>query len=310
MQRPNGWFLSVVIGLGASIGLAQGQPSIGTVDDLLDALETADAQLERVSSSVFLIKDFALAGDQEVRSGSLWYRRLKVEPGQGEAQEAEPKSVKQFKVRFDQTNTAGVVDQNPREYIFDGEWLVEKFINDKQFIKRQMVAPGEHWDPLRLGEGPFPVPIGQRRADILREFVAELSADPAEGLDHPRLIEQAQQSHQLVLRPRPELEATADYEIVRIWYDRQTLLPRMIRALDFTGDVSTVVLRDMLINADVQVSIAELDVKFDDQFDTTPPPVGSGWDVSVEPWRSSLPSTNTVEGAARIEHQIKVEAGP
>ncbi len=286
--------------LSLAVAAARGvqSPDIRTVDDLLDALEAAETTLNRVRSDVVLIKDPELFGDREVRTGWLAYQR---------AQGASDQSIKQFKIRFDQMLTGQVIDESPREYIFDGEWLVEKFVNDKQFIKRQMVPPGENWDPLRLGEGPFPVPIGQRRADILREFVAELSEDKAAGLDHPRLIEQAATSHQLVLRPRPELADSADYEIVRIWYDTQTLLPRMIRAIDFAGDTSTVVMRDMRINADADVDAA--------LFDTTPPPVGAGWDVNVEPWRgepaaNAANSPQSVEGQSRIEHQIRVEAPP
>ena len=40
-----------------------------------------------------------------------------------------------------------------------GEWFVEKLGNDKQMFKRAIIAPGEKIDPLRIGEGPFPLPI-------------------------------------------------------------------------------------------------------------------------------------------------------
>ncbi|MCB1281591.1 MAG: hypothetical protein KDB18_08705 [Salinibacterium sp.] len=259
---------------------------------MLDALETADEDIERVSSSVLLVTDYALSGDQDVRTGSLQYRRT---PGQ------DGRSLKQFKVRFDQTITGQVIDKNPREYIFDGEWLVEKFVNEKQFIKRQMVPPGEHWDPLRLGEGPFPVPIGQRRDDILSEYIAELASDAADGLEHARLIEQSQDTYQLVLRPRPAFRDTSDFDLVRIWYDTGSLLPKMIRADKPTGDVTTVILRGLATGDSIEIP--------NDLFDTTPPKVGEGWDVSVEPWRTRDPLTGTVEGAERREDSIKVEGG-
>ncbi len=297
----------VLLVVGPSFARQDHQP-IETVDQLLDALEAADKDIERLSTPVALIKDFALAGDQEVRMGRLAYRRV-VQAEQAEhgaENEVAPKnlnqSLKQFNIRFEQTITGQTIDENVREYIFDGEWLVEKFVNDRQFIKRQMVAPGEHWDPLRLGEGPFPVPIGQRRADILREFVAKLATDPATGLEHPRLIEQAASTYQLVLEPRPELMDSAEFETVRLWYDHDTLLPRMIRAINFAGDKTTVVFRDVRVNEGAMIA--------EGAFDTTPPPVGSGWDVSVEPWRSPAPMTGTTEGSERIESTIRVEGGP
>ena len=70
-----------------------------------------------------------------------------------------------------------------QHYAFDGQWVVEKTPADKQFTKRQVVPPGEDFDPLRIGEGPFPVPVGQRKADILDRFDAEiLPATPAHEL--------------------------------------------------------------------------------------------------------------------------------
>ena len=259
------------------------------VDQLLEALETADKDIMQVSTPVVLVKEFALAGDREARTGTLSYRRL----DEGD------QTLKQFVVRFDRTITGQRMDERVREYIFDGEWLVEKFVDEKQFMKRQMVAPGQRWDPLRLGEGPFPVPIGQRRADILREYTAQMATDPAEGLEHPRLREQSASTYQLVLEPRPELMDVADYERVRIWYNHDTLLPRMILATNFAGDVTTVVLQEVRTNADAQLAA--------NAFDTTPPPMGSGWDVTIEPWRGDAPAGAVGEGAARIEGNVQVE---
>ncbi len=253
-----------------------------TADELLIALERADESLDRLQSDITFIKEFEIAGDLEVRNGQLVYERTRDDDG-------EPR--KRFAVRFDKFLTGNRVGDDLREYVFDGEWFVEKFISDKEFVKRQVVPPGEQWDPMKLGEGPFPVPIGQRRADVLREWVAEL-APATEGVDHPKLVEQAVDHIQLRLVPRPELADKAEYEEVRVWYDRKDLLPRMLKATNFAGDSTTVVLRQIACNEDAAFGAEAI---------STAPPREAGWNVTIEPWQGT--------GSTRVDTRVEVEGG-
>lgn len=266
-------------GGGPGAGVQDGGPveredgQFETADELLTALERADADLARMGAQVTYIKKFAIAGDLEVRQGDLVYER--AEEG------------KRFAVRFDLFINGSRVEDDPREYIFDGEWFVEKFIADREFIKRQVVPPGGRWDPMKLGEGPFPVPVGQRKAEVVREWEPAL-ADSVEGVDHPRLVELARPLVQLRLVPREELADTADYAEVRVWYDRVDLLPRMLKATNFAGDETTVVLREVRVNSEVASP----------RISTAPPPAGEGWHVTVEPWQG--------EGATRVDTTVEV----
>src|SRR6185295_15400829 len=105
--------------------------------------------------------------------GELWF--VSERPKEGDAQ-------RKFAVRFNKFMIGPTERDEDRSYIFDGQWLMEKDAKERSFLKKQVVGPGEHFDPLKLGQGPFVLPIGQRKADIKDRYNVELL--PAEaGLD-------------------------------------------------------------------------------------------------------------------------------
>jgi hypothetical protein len=154
--------------------------AIDDADDLLVALETADQDIRTFTAGLRYTRTFALAGDEQIRDGALYFETVdRGGPGV-------PAS-RRFAVRFKSLQVGSRVETEPKEYIFDGEWLVEKLEKSKDFIKRQVVPPGERFDPLRIGEGPFPVPLGQRRDEVLERYEARL-APVEEGLDVESLV--------------------------------------------------------------------------------------------------------------------------
>ena len=141
------------------------------------------------------------------------------------------------------------------------------------FSKRQIVAPGERFDPLKLGEGPFPLPVGQRRDDVLARFEASI----LEGTEHEQLAGYlADKSVEgLKLVPRPLTPQAEDIAEVEIFYDSKTLLPRGIVLTETNGDRKTVMLRNLELNKgidDAKLSIDEPDPK--------------EWQIDVRPWTS------------------------
>jgi outer membrane lipoprotein-sorting protein len=77
--------------------------------------------------------------------------------------------------------------------------------------RREIRREGEKSDPYKLGEGAFPLPFGQKKADILAEFevtrVPETKDDPAQT-DHLRLV------------PRPGTNTGRTYKTLDFWVDR------------------------------------------------------------------------------------------
>jgi hypothetical protein len=172
-------------------------------------------------------------------------------------------------------------------YLFDGEWLAEIQPDEKQFVRRQVAAPGEVYDPLQLGEGPVPIPFGQRASEVAASYEASL-AEVNEGLTEaddetiglePMHLEALQRTAagtvQLVLVPRPGTESADRFVHARVWYDRDTLLPRMTMTLGLEGDLDVVQLTEM-VTGDPVASGA---------MSTIAPPTDIGWTVRIEPYR-------------------------
>jgi len=244
---------------------------IANADDLLFALEDADDDLRTLRATIRYTREFAIAGDVQIRDGKLMF-----------ASDAD-RANRRFAIEFSRLYVGDRVEDEVKHIVFNGTWFVEKIPADKQFFKRQVVPPGETFDPLKIGQGPFPIPIGQRRADILREYDAEL-LEASDGLDDANLIANAADTYQLRLTPIEELADDAEFEEVRLWYSRDTLLPRLARTVAADGDIATVMLIGVAINDE-----AEID---ESVFSVESPPQDAGWDVDIRPWRSTKAGNN------------------
>jgi hypothetical protein len=257
---------------------------IETADDLLRELETADQGLEQLTATIAYSKFDPFAYSRQERRGTLQFQSV-PRPGENGGESKPPKRT--FGVRFTQLIRDGHLDEIERIYIFDGHWFAEKDPAERFMDKREVVRPGEEADPLRIGEGPFPIPIGQRRADLLERFNARLP-EPFEGLEITPDMDDEERSGienlrrfasdaiQLHLVPKAQFQEQSDHVEVRLWYKRDKtgrLLPRMARTLSEDGAVSTVQLINVKINEN-----AELDP---DIMSTEAP---EGWDVQIRTW--------------------------
>lgn len=249
-----------------------------TADELLAALERADRGLETLTAEVRYDRTFELQGDAQTRFGRLWF-----ENG-GER--------RRFAILFDELLVGNVQRRQEQQFVFDGEWLVERVPSERRMIKQQVVPPGRSFDPLRLGSGPLPIPIGQKREDILSRYEAELAPSsagledqPGDGGEGARLRGFVEGSWQVVLRPRAEVADEEDFREVRLWYSRSSsgrLLPRMARTVNRAGDVACVMLINVRLREAGGVRDAEAEVPAG-LFDTRTP--ADGWLVDVRPWR-------------------------
>jgi len=245
---------------------------IADADALLARLETAREKIDTLRASLTYRRQFAIAGDTQIRVGDLYF--------DNDTTDADGRT--RFAVRFDTLVVGDRLERRDQLFVFDGEWLVEKESNDRRFAKRQVAPPGSTFDPLRIGEGPFPIPLGQKPEDIVERYTAELRP-PTEGLDpEDGLHIYAEQGLvQLRLTPRPEYAETDDFTEIRLWYDARSeaLLPKLARTETAVGDVSLVVVNDPRLNATLPEEV----------FDTSSPPRSEGWNVTVSPYRRSAP---------------------
>lgn len=172
-----------------------------------------DAILDRLEEKGKAIKGLAC---------KLTYKFVTVDPvedaqtKEGELLYAVDQPNSKFLIHFNRLIAEGVSAERHEYFLFDGLWLVERNDKARTVIRRQIVRPGEQFDPFKLGKGPFPLPFGQKRADILKNFkvVAERFklGDPVNA-DHLRCV------------PLPDAELAARYSRVDIFVSRDSELP-------------------------------------------------------------------------------------
>lgn len=254
--------------------LPESPEKIETADDLLGALERSGRAIESLRAGIRYTKTFALAGDEQVRVGEFYYQGSPSLEQGGVHQPRPRKLAVYFESLQLGTGPGSRIDRDPKGYIFDGQWLVETLPAQRRMVKSQVVAPGETFDPLRLGEGPFPIPIGQRRDEILSRFHAELLPSES-GLTSEPLIRRMQElpTYQLRLIPRRAYAREIGLDEVRLWYHAQTLLPVLAWTLKPSGDEAFVELINVRRN--VPIPPERLSVESPER----------GWDVEIRPWR-------------------------
>lgn len=243
-----------------------------TARDLLVALERAGDTMRTLEAPVVYDRRFKLQGDRHIRRGTLYFSNQLNNAGERS---------RAFAIVFSSLQVAGRYEDDPQTWVFDGRWLVEMRPAQKQFVKREVSRPGQPFDPLKIGEGPMPIPIGQDADEILARYDAQLL--PArEGLPESWGVPAwLLGTHQLLLTPRPGVNEDDEFRTIRLWYEKGTLLPRMAITVNRGGDESIVYLESPKANAPLPEGM--LNVK--------EPPAGAGWQVQIE----ELPAMEEME---------------
>ena len=229
------------------------------VNRLLEQLEKNAKDLNAFTAKVMYEKEDAMLGRKELRTGDLIYR---VDPQSKE---------KSFAIFFDFTIVNGRKRPENKRYVFNGRWLAEIDDKEKQFIKREIVPPGKQLDPLKLGEGPFPLPIGQPKAEVLARFDVTAAELPQQGL-----LKDLQNVDGLLLVPKPGTQEAKDFIKVELFYDRQLLLPVGIHLVDGNGDQKSIKMTDMRRNPTLtEAELAKLNIQDPDPRE---------WRIDIRPW--------------------------
>jgi len=221
-----------------------------TREDVLDALNARGQGLKDFAADVSLAETDALNGETTTLVGKVWYQGK----GEGDAR---------MRVLFDKKLFGDKPQAGAKvEYTLDEGWLTDRDYKRKVEIKRQVLKPGEKINLLKLGEGPFPLPIGQPREEVLKMFdVKKIAAAPGDPAD----------TVHLELAPKANSQFARKFKKIDTWVETKTSFPRRIATLDKSeAETRTTDLTNIQVNVGVK----------DDAFVLED--VGAGWTRKTE----------------------------
>lgn len=186
---------------------------------ILNRLEKAGDKFPAVTAKLTYVFRDRLVGDAEIRTGTVSYLRGKE------------KSPARFQVDFRTLQTSPKVKPlaHRQVYAFDGMWLsVLKYL-PKQITRYQVARKGQRVEPLRIGRGPFPLPFGQKAADVLKYFVPTTKKVSLRVGTVPKAPANADY---IGLIRRTSRADEMKYALLEMWVDRKTDLPVLLIAYE------------------------------------------------------------------------------
>ena len=136
------------------------------VERILDLVDKQSSLLQNYHGRISMETYDDLADETERRFGRVWL----VAPIGGNP------STRQASVVFDRlVESSGRIREKTEHWVYRDGILSDYDHEAKRLVRRRMLDAGDRRDPLRLGEGPIPIPIGQRKEDILGSFDVSLS---------------------------------------------------------------------------------------------------------------------------------------
>ncbi len=214
--------------------------------NVLDRLEAADKDLKSLSAKIQYVRQFP-----EIQGGGshTWRGELKF---QNEVKDG--KATRRFAVDFREM----IVDEKKRDerqtYVFDGQWLLTENWKEKQFSRYELVRDGEGQDPMKLGEGPLPLPIGQKKADMVERFVVSVPGvleGIGEGEEFADLRKLLEKATQIKLTPREGTREAKDFREIRVWYRSGDWLPIFAQSVNTDETKAEVLLVGLARNVEV-----------------------------------------------------------
>jgi hypothetical protein len=197
---------------------AAADPNAAAIDALLDTLDARGKTLADFTADLKLTTIDNSLGDESARLGHVAYQRL-------------PDGQARLRIVFDQKILGDNPPKNEKlEYLLAGGWLIERDYRLKKEISRQVARPGEKMNLLKLGEGPFPLPLGQDKREVHKLFEVKLL--PAAS-DDP-----AHTAH-LQLLPRPNTQFSRKFQSIDVWVAADGGMPIRIQTTDRNGATTT-----------------------------------------------------------------------
>jgi len=264
---------SIIAVLAVSVA-AQGQskpaetpkldPVVDKILTRLEARQVNDLRAKLRWELTYVVEE----DEADIKFGEIWYKQ--------------EKPVAKFLVHFKEKIAGNRKRKLDEKHMFDGYWYVELQARTKMITRREIRRPGNPGNPFKIGEGPFPLPFGQKKADILREF--EVTRVPRGNSDPPA-------TDHLKLAPRAGTRTGETYKVLDFWvanHGSHAGLPIKVRTAkkDGTGKVNsyiTITFEDIQLNTGFSDSIFKIEKprgyeEYEEKLEPIPPPPAAASD--------------------------------
>ncbi len=220
----------------------QSQPAVdAAVVEALRRLE-ASGQYETIQAKLDYRLEMPQLGDSEERTGWIAYRK------------ATDQTPAMFRVHFETlSQLGGRAISQPVDYAFDGEFLTVAKHRIKDMVRYQVAGREGRIEPMRLGEGPFPLPFGQKADEVLEFFDAETPDRPQEG---------PKNTLYLLLTPRPEHRDGFSITRLEMWIDPELNLPVQVVSVDKSENITTIGFKELRLDEAIDMKTFKIPRKF------------------------------------------------
>jgi outer membrane lipoprotein-sorting protein len=201
-----------------------------TVDEILDALDARGKDLQDFSAKVVLTAMDNSSGEMRINTGTTIFQRKGADDAR-------------IRVTFIQQQVDDKILSADHQYILDNGILDDRDYKKKRENILHVLKPGEKLDLFKLGQGPFPLPLGQKKEDVHALFqVDKIDPDPA---DPPKTVH-------LRLTPKEKTTFAKTYHTIDIWVDTATGMPSRIQTVDLSQSTTkTADLLDVKLNTGI-----------------------------------------------------------
>jgi outer membrane lipoprotein-sorting protein len=221
-----------------------------SVDDILQALYQRGQNLQDFTANVTKTEEDPITAKEIRYLGTIRYQRQTGD------------NVR-IRVTFEHEKLGDnpVMAHHEEDELSDGKLIVQHF--DTKLEDHFVIAkPGQKINPLRLGEGAFPLPVGQEPQAVKKEFDVKLV--PPDKDDPPHTIHAE-------LIPKPGTRLASNFKTVDVWVDTQTNFTPRIETVDSQG---TKITTTDLIILKINSGLTDKDFQL--------PPPGTDWTVKTE----------------------------